>query len=73
MSSDEYVLLNLDRNKCFGCDIIIGRAGRTNEELLALVKQGLFSASFGAVNYDVVPYTETYYCGHCYRKSIGKI
>jgi len=60
------------KDNCAKCGALIGRAGRTNEELFEAHMNGGLLTAFGAIDYSSNPVVTTYYCGPCFNETIQK-
>lgn len=56
---------------CASCGVTIGRAGRTNEQLLEAHQRGELNAAIGCTDYSTDPPTTTYYCPPCWKKQLS--
>lgn len=66
LSSKRFDAVLDESNYCAKCGVTVGRAGRTNEELVALNRAGLFSVKIEAWDYNVDPPKPTSYCPKCW-------
>jgi hypothetical protein len=57
---------------CGSCTQLVGRAGRTNEEILAAVSRDEFMSKIVAWDYKFDPPVPTVYCPPCFKKRVAK-
>jgi len=56
-----------DENHCSVCDILVGRAGRSNTEVKAAIERGEFRTKVEAWDYKSDPPSVTIYCSTCFK------
>lgn len=56
-----------DENHCSVCNILVGRAGRSNKEIIAAIERGEFRTKVEAWNYQLNPPSVTIYCSTCFK------
>ena len=49
---------------------MIGRAGRSDEEIRQAIDSGQFHAAVGTRDYSVQPNVDTWYCPRCYERPL---
>lgn len=54
-------------DSCATCGATIGRAGRSNEEVVAAHERGEFRTALGLTDYSTDPPTTVYYCPPCWK------
>lgn len=64
----DFYTTNTDPDRCASCDRLIGRAGRTDEELFDALADGTFATAIGVTDYSGSrPWPTTYFCAPCQR------